>query len=211
MRTWVPRRGRWTGLACAAALGLGAVAGPGCIGTTDRRDFNREIQARGGGLTSELPISAVDTVAAALGVIDFEVRTLSVTPVDGTVVLEVRDPFAPENLDRYVVIRGSVWQVEPVQLAAGDVLDAQTFPVASVALDQVDAMVDSALAEFVPDGHVASMTVTRNADDPLDNTAGDTSGDTTEEIVISLALASPRAAGTARFTGDGELIAVVRA
>ena len=203
MRTWVPPRGGWAAFAGAAALGLGAVVGPGCIGTTDRRDFNQEIQARGGGLTSELPMTAVHTVASALGVIDFDVRTLSVTPLDGTVVLEVRNPFAPENLDRYMVVRGTVSQVEPVQLAAEEVLDGETFPVSGVALDQVDAMVDAALAGFVSDGYVTSMTVTRSPDD--------TPGDTTHEIVISFALESPRAVGTARFTGDGEPIAVVRA
>jgi hypothetical protein len=199
VRTWVPRRGRWAGLAPSAALGVAAVVAAGCIGTTDRTDFNREIQARGGGLTSELPTSAVDAVEASLGVIDFEVRTLTVTPLDGTVVLEVRAPAAPENLDRYVVRRGSVSQVEPIRLAADDVLDTQTFPVSGVALDQVEAMVDTALAEFVSDGYVTSMTVTRTIDD------------TADDIVVMLALESPRAAGTARFTGDGELIEVVRA
>jgi hypothetical protein len=78
--------------------------GAGCVGTTDRSDFNEEIQARGGGLTPDLPSSAVDTVA-----------------------------------------------------------------------------------------------IYRRADD----TAGD--------IVMTLALESPRAAGTALFTGDGDLIEVVRA
>lgn len=43
------------------------------------------------------------------------------------------------------------------------------------------------------------MTIYRRADD----TAGD--------IVITLALESPRAAGTALVTGDGDLIEVVRA
>ena len=190
MRTWLPRRGGWAGLALASA----AVLGVGCVGTTDRRDFNREIQARGGGLTSDLPTSAVDVVGEALGVIDFEVRTLIVTPLDGTVVLDVRDPSAHENLDRYVVRGGSVWQVEPIQLAAGDVLDTQVFPVSSVALDEVDAMVDTALVEFVSDGYVTSMTINRTA----------------EDVVVTLALESPRAAGTARFTGDGQLIEVVR-
>lgn len=190
MRTRVPWRGRWAGLVLASVAALGA----GCVGTTDRNDFNREVQARGGGLTSELPTSAVDAVAEALGVFDFEVRTVTVTPLDGTVVLDVRDPAAPGNLDRYVVRRGSVWQVEPVRLTAEDVLDEQTFPVSSVALDQTEAMVDAALAEFAAEGYVTSLTVVAAAG----------------EIVISLALESPRAAGTARFTGDGELIEVIR-
>ena len=197
MRTWAPRRGRWAGLALASATALGV--GAGCVGTTDRSDFNREIQVRGGGLTAELPSSAVDVVAASLEVDDFEVRTLTVTPLDGTVVLDVRDPAAPENLDRYVVHRGSVRQVEPIRLTSADDLHTQTFPVSGVALDQVEAMVDAALAEFAADGYVTSLTVYRSADAIAGN------------IVITLALESPRAAGTALFTGDGDLIEVVRA
>jgi hypothetical protein len=196
VRTSVARGGRRAGLAlaCAAALGVGA----GCVGTTDRSDFNEEIQARGGGLTSELPSSAVAAVAASLGVDDFEVRTLTVTPLDGTVVLDVRDPAVPENLDRYVVHRESVWQVEPIRLSAGDDLDTQTFPVSGVALDQVEAMVDTALAEFAAGGYVSALTIYRSEDDSAD------------DIVITLALESPRAAGTALFTADGDLIEVVR-
>ena len=184
-----PWRGRWASL---AALVL-ALMGAACIGTTDRSDFTAEIQQRGGGLTSELPMDAVDAVASRLGVDDFDLRTLTVTPQDGTVLLDVRDPAALEHLDRYEVRRGAVEQVQPVRLTATDILDTQTFPVSGLALDRVEDMVDTALAHFPSDGYVTSMSIDRTGDG----------------VEIELALESPRTAATARFTGDGELIDVV--
>jgi hypothetical protein len=186
----VPRRGWWESLGLLVLALLGA----GCIGTTDRSDFTAEIQERGGGLTSELPRDAVDAVAARLGVDDFEVRTITVTPPDGTVLLDVRDPAAPEHLDRYVVRRGAVDQVQPIRLTATDILDTQTFPVSRLALDRVEHMVDTALAQFPSDGYVTSMTIDRDSD----------------EVEIDLALESARTAATARFSGDGELVEVIR-
>lgn len=190
MRTTAARRGRW---ALIGALVL-AVAGAGCIGTTDRSDFTQEIQERGGGLTSELPRDAVAAVAAKLRVDDFDVRTLTVTPQDGTVLLDVRDPAVPEHLDRYVVRRGAVASVQPVRLHPTDILDTQTFPVSGLPLDRVEGMVDAALAQFSPGGYVTAMSIDRTADG----------------VEIELALESPRDAAAARFDGDGDLIELIR-
>jgi hypothetical protein len=168
----------------------------GCVGTTDRDDFTAIVQERGGGLDSDLPLGAVAAVADDLGVDDFAVRSLAVTPLDESVVLEVRDPDVPAHLDRYVVRRGSVDGVEPVRLSAGDDLDAETFPVSGLALQQTEAMVDAALAEFDdPGGYVTSLGAARDGDD----------------VAIALALESPRARATALFRADGALLEVVRA
>jgi hypothetical protein len=187
----MPGRARWVSVV-VAVCGLPMVGG--CIGTTDRGDFDEIIQERGGGFTSELPLDAVAAVAAELGVDDFEARSIAVTPPAETVVLDVRDPAVPENLDRYVVRGAAVDSVEPIRLAASDDLDAETFPVSGVALGQIETMVDSALAEFDAGGYVSSMTVSR----------------ITDGVVIQLALESPRSTGTARFTGEGELVEVTR-
>lgn len=198
MRRGGPGRGGWVGAVAAGLAAVVAVIGSGCIGTTDRAEFNETIRQRGGGLTSELPGDAVAAVAAELDVAvdDVEVRTVTVTPLDATVVLEVRDPAVPGNLDRYVVRRGAVDEVAPIRLAASDDLDAQTFPVAGLALDEVESMVDAALAEFGPGGYVSSLSAGRTG--PGDG------------VVIQLALESPRAAATARFTPGGELLEVTR-
>jgi hypothetical protein len=178
----------------AVACGAAVVAA-GCVGTTDRDDFTAIVQERGGGLTSDLPLDAVAAVGDELGVDDFEVRSLSVTPLDATVVLEVRDPDVPANLDRYVVWRGAVDGVEPIRLSAGDDLDAETFPVSGLALDETDAMVDAALAGFDdPGGYVTSLGAARDGGD----------------VAIGLALESPRASATALFTADGALVEVAR-
>jgi hypothetical protein len=103
------------------------------------------VRERGGGVTSDLPRDAVAAVANELGVDDFSVRSLSVSPLDATVVLDVRDPAVPAHLDRYVVRRGAVEGVEPIRLTVDDDLDAQTFPVSGLALDETEAMVDAAL------------------------------------------------------------------
>lgn len=171
------------------------VAAAGCIGTTDRDDFNRIIQDRGGGFTSDLPLDAVDAIAAEVGEDDFELRTISVTPSSETVVLEVRDPAVPENLDRYVVRRGDVDTVEPIRLSASDDLDQQTFPVSSLALDRVEQMADAALADFDRDGYVTSLSASQVSEG---------------EITFRLALESARSTASATFTAEGELIEVTR-
>lgn len=184
----------WARWASVVAVTCGAFVSGGCVGTTERDDFNAIMQERGGGLTSELPLDAVAAVAAELGVDDFEARTVTVTPAVETAMLDVRDPAVPENVDRYVVRRGAVESVEPIRLTASDDLDVETFPVSGLALDEIETMVDAALAEFDPEGYVSSMTVSRLPDG----------------VVIQLALESARSTGTARFTGEGELLEVSR-
>lgn len=176
------------------AVACGVVVVGGCVGTTDREEFDEIIQERGGGFTSELPLDAVAAVASDLGVEDIAVRSISITPPSEMVVMEVRDPSVPANLDRYVVRRGEVDEVEPVRLSATDDLDATTFLASEVALDRIEEMVDSALARFDPAGYVTSMSV------------GGTSG----SLTIHMSLESPRATATATFTGAGELVEVTR-
>jgi hypothetical protein len=156
--------------------------------------LQRHRPGRGGGLTSDLPLDAVAAVADELDVDDFEIRSLSVSPLDTTVVLDVRDPAVPAHLDRFVVRRGSVDDIEPIRLSADDDLDAQTFPVSGLALDETEAMVDAALADFDEGGYVSSLRADRQGD----------------ETAIVLALESPRATATATFTAGGELVAVTR-
>jgi hypothetical protein len=166
----------------------------GCVGTTDRDEFDAIIQERGGGVTAELPVDAVAAVADELGVDDFEMRLMSVSPPNQLAVIEVRDPAIPANLDRYTVRKGSVESVEPVRLSASDNLDAETFLASTVAFDRLDEMADTAVAGFDPEGYVTSIVVSGGGETPE----------------VRLSLESPRASGTATFTSAGELVEVVR-
>lgn len=110
--------------------------------------------------------------------------------------LAVRDPKIPGNLDHYRATGGELESVAPARVGAGTDLDDVTFAASEVAWDRVEAMVDTALAEFgAPDGHVARMSVLRHP------RAGP---------VVELALESARAGATARFSATGELLEVGR-
>jgi len=166
----------------------------GCVGTTDRDEFNEIIQERGGGVTADLPVEAVAAVADELGVDDFEMRQMTVSPPNQLAVIEVRDPAIPANLDTYTVRRGSVESVEPVRLSATENLDTTTFLASTVALDRLDEMADVAVGGFDPEGYVTAIVVSGGGETPT----------------IRLSLESPRASGTATFTSAGDLVEVVR-
>lgn len=166
----------------------------GCVGTTDRDEFNEIIQERGGGVTSELAQEAVDAIADELGVDDFALRVMTVSPPNELVVVEVRDPAVPANVDSYTVRRGDVESVEPVRLSAAVDLDAETVLVSSIAFDRFGEMADAAVAGFDPDGYVTSISVSGSG----------------ETATISMNLESPRASGHATFTAAGDLVEVTR-
>jgi hypothetical protein len=192
-------RGRRPRMACLSVAV--ATLAAGCVGATDRSDFQQVIASRGGGVTTELWMSSLDAVQNHLGTDDFEIRDLSLKGGDRPVVtLEIRDPSDADLLDRYTVRGGSdVSSVDPVIVSANESLGGHLFRVSELgALDNLDAMVDAALLEFGrPDGHVSFFSVSRPAEG--------------QAVVITAGLESDRATGTARFTADGELIGVERA
>lgn len=190
---------RWRDRRAGILLGACAlVAITGCVGATDRDDFNRIIEERGGGFTQEPVFDALGAVGDRLGIDpgQIELKILSITPTSELVVLEAQDPQVPQNLDRYVVHGDEIDSVEPIQVSATEDVDAVTFPAARVAFDRIEDIVDTALAEFDSEGaHVSSMNVSQWAEG---------------QIVFQLSLESPRATGSARFDAEGQLIEVER-
>ena len=180
-------------------LVVAAVVLTSCIGTISRQDFEEEIRSRGGGFRQELVLEVVADLEGRLGSDDLSVGLLSVTPSSATVVVEVRDPAAPANLDRYVYHRGDLTSAEPVRLSASDDLDAETVPLSALALDRLDEMVDAALGEYGVAGAYVDGIHLLVLPGP--------EGQPTETFIV-IGLESARSSADATFTASGELVGV---
>ena len=185
-----------------AALGAVAlvVTCAGCVGATDREDFETEVESRGGGFSQEIVADAVEGIADEVGTDDFEITQLVVSPLTPVVSAQVRDPRAPDQLDDYVFRGDELVDVTPVRLTDGTDLDSEALPIATFAIDRLDEVVDIALDEFgATDGYATSvqLSVSPRSDVP---------GPPLAQVVVSVE--SPRAAATVRFTADGELVGV---
>jgi hypothetical protein len=189
--------GRRIALVVAAAA---AVAASGCVGATERDDFESEVESRGGGFSEDIVSDAVEGIADEVGTAAFELTHLTVSPLTPVVSAQVRDPRAPDQLDDYTFRGDDLVDVAPVRVAAGTDIDAETLPIAAFAVEQLDEVVDVALDEFgAADGYATSVQLS------VEPSAGGT-GEPHGAIVVSVE--SPRAAATVRFTADGELVGV---
>lgn len=176
-----------------------AVLATGCVGVTDREDFDALVDSRGGGLSSDLVLSALDAAATEVGVApaELELTSITINPGSRNVVMTVRDPVQRGNLDRYLFsTRDGLGDPEPVQVRASDDLDAAAFRVGDVpALGRTEEMADAAFAALgFEEPHVESIT-------------GSAVGGA---VVVHMSVESARASGSARFGADGALIEAVR-
>lgn len=187
--------GRPARRASIGALAL-ALACAGCVGATDRDDFEAEIESRGGGFSEDIVADAVAAIAAELGTDDFEITHLTVSPLTPITSAQVRHPRAPDQLDDYTFRGDELVDVRPVRVSAGTDIDAEALPIGTFALDRLDEVVDVALEEFgATDGYATSVRL-------LVAPAPD--GGPVGAVVVDVE--SPRAAATVRFTADGELV-----
>ncbi|BAN00433.1 hypothetical protein [Ilumatobacter coccineus] len=180
-----------------AAIAL-AFAMSGCIGATDRADFDAEVRARGGGLTSAWIAEALDLVAAEVSVSptsEMQLLTLSINPPNRSMSATARRGDEPSFADSVVVSQGNVVAVSPIQNADRAPLDEVTFTVGEVALSDIESVGDEALREFgETDGFIDAITITLNNGEP----------------VMAMSLSSARRTATARFEADGTFIEVLR-
>lgn len=149
------------------AASIAAIALSACIGATPRADFDAEVRARGGGLTTGFVDASLTAVAGHVGSDDWrdlEVMFLTVTPGSRTITASVRDPGRPDFVDVIVVKDGDVLSTTPVQDAADLPLDDLVVLLGDVAIEPIDRVTSEALAAFdEADGYVTSLSVSRVA------------------------------------------------
>lgn len=169
----------------------------GCVGATERGDFEAEVQRRGGGVTTALVAGPLDRLRHALGVDDPQLLSLLAIPGDRIVVIEARDPDQPRHVDRYRSANGGLGSPEPVQVSARDDLDGRSFRVSDLpVLDDLESVADAAIAALGFAGsYVTSISTERHAG----------------QRVLVVQVSSPRAEGTVTFSSTGDLLSAVPA
>lgn len=180
------------------AIATLALAASGCIGATDRADFDAEVRARGGGITSAWIAEGVDLIAAEVGVSgtsEMQMVTLSISPPNRTVTGQARRGDQPNFVDVVTVKEGAVVSITPIQDADQLPLDDITFRADSVPIAEIEALGDTALAEFgEDDGFVTMISVSLNNGEPM----------------ITMSLASARRTARALFDASGTFLEVTR-
>jgi hypothetical protein len=163
------------GWSAALLLAMGPLAA--CIGSQTREAFEDEIHARGGGLSQRLAVEAVGAVEDELHVDGVRLRSLTLTP--GQVTLEVQVPGSVEDLDSYrygtsgMYGGGGLSGPEPVARSFDEAaLEGQVFTPEQAGVDRLDEIVDAALREAdLPGGYATSATVVRLGGQPDPQTA----------------------------------------
>lgn len=185
-------------LASGLAATLLAIAASGCIGATDRADFDAEVRARGGGLTSAWIAEALDLVAGEVSVTptsELELVTLAINSTDRSVSAQARRGDQNNFVDVVIVKQGEVVAITPVQDADQLPLDDITFTLSQLPLENIETLGDTALREFgEADGFVSRINVSLRDGSP----------------VITVSLVSARRTGKASFTADGTFIEMTR-
>jgi hypothetical protein len=172
----------------------------GCLGTTDRDEFEAEVQSRGGGFDESLVIDAAEAVGDRVGAVDFKITNLSTSPLSQVVTMRVLDPRNSKNIDDYTIRGGSIQVVNPVQVSVRNDIESKAFPIQSVALDKLNEMADEALADYETEGgYVNSVSI---------STKPAVGNPETVEPQISFNIESARSRAVAYFKADGTLISV---
>lgn len=139
--------GRSWSTAYAAILGM-AVLG-GCIGSISDEDFDRKVEERGGGLSEDLVQEAVAALQEEFHGQTVEFTSIGISPA--RITMEVRVPGTAEDLDMYAYgssgAHGGVGLSDPEPVPNQKSLEGELFRANQVELDQLDEMVDEALAE----------------------------------------------------------------
>ncbi|MFC9437772.1 hypothetical protein [Nocardia sp. NPDC057030] len=197
----------------------------GCIGAVDRADFDKIVQARGGGLVSDLPSTAFDTLRKRLGVPDIRAGVIMLTaPETGTtnwgmlaqppqvtrfgndnrdlftqdcaVHLRIQVPTSPEQQDDYTYANHTLHGPRPVHVSAAVHPGSEMFDVSEVSgLLRLEEVLDTAL------------TRTAVADGHVSAVIVSRIGD---EVRISVSVTAPRTTMVAEFDRTGTFLRMDR-
>ncbi|MEU7144276.1 hypothetical protein ABZ942_32865 [Nocardia sp. NPDC046473] len=200
-----------------------AVSTTGCIGAVDRADFEKVVQARGGGLVSALPNAALDSLRQRLGVSDLQASVIMLTAPesrstrwgmleqpaqvtrfsnenpdlftqDSAIHLRIQVPDHPAQQDDYTYANRTLHGPTPVHVSAAD--DPEMFDVREVSgLFRLEEILDTALARTaVPNGHVSAVIINRIDD----------------EVRITVDVTSPRTTMVTEFDRTGTFLRMSR-
>ncbi|WP_433654072.1 hypothetical protein ACQPW1_25730 [Nocardia sp. CA-128927] len=212
------RRSRLVAL-CGALLI--AVTTTGCIGAVDRADFEKVIQARGGGLVSTLPTAAIDTLRQRLGATDIHASVIllaapgsqnfrltmldqppqvtrfsnenrNLTNQDTAAHLRIRVPSRPDQQDDYTFTNGTLHGPTPVHVSASDDPDDEMFDVRDVSgLLRLEEILDTALTQAAVENGYVSSAMV--------NRIG-------PDTVITVNVSSPRTTVVTQFDRAGTFL-----
>ncbi|WP_405163975.1 hypothetical protein OG203_02300 [Nocardia sp. NBC_01499] len=201
-----------------------AVGTTGCIGAVDRADFEKTIQARGGGLVSALPATAIDALRQRLGTTEIHASVIVLTAPeshsltmfdqppqlsrfladnpdlltqDTAAHLRIQVPTHPDQQDDYTFANTTLHGPTPVHVSAFDDPDSEMFDIREVpGLLRLEHVVDTALTQSaVDDGYVSSVVVNRVG----------------PEILMTVNVSSPRTTVVAQFDRAGTFLRMSRA
>ncbi|MFI6169740.1 hypothetical protein ACIBCN_23375 [Nocardia sp. NPDC051052] len=198
-----------------------AVTTTGCLGAVDRADFEKVIQARGGGLVSALPSAAIDSLRQRLGTTEIHVSVIALTapasnsfrlsmldqqpPVtrfvdenhnlagqDPAAHLRIQVPTRPDQQDDYTFANGTLHGPTPVHVSAADHPDDEMFDVGDVSgLLRLEEVLDTAVTRAAVDGGYVTSVVV--------NRIG-------ADVVMTVNVTSPRTTVVAQFDRAGTFL-----
>ncbi|MFI6045021.1 hypothetical protein ACIA8C_25555 [Nocardia sp. NPDC051321] len=203
-----------------------AVTTTGCLGAVDRADFEKVIQARGGGLVSALPSAALDSLRQRLGATEIHASVIALTapasngfrlsmldqqpPVtrfldenhnlagqDPSAHLRIQVPTHPDQQDDYTFANGTLHGPTPVHVSAADNPDDEMFDVADVSgLLRLEDVLDTAIARAAVAGGYVTSVVV--------NRIG-------SDVVMTVNVTSPRTTVVAQFDRAGTFLRMSQA
>jgi hypothetical protein len=171
-------------LVLAAAVLLSA-----CGGITTS-ELEEEAQSRGGGLGQTLPLQALEAIEAETG---DRVLFTSMNMTLNSVTFQALVPGSDDELDTWTYSSGSLRDPSPVSGApTAEELRRQLIDPEAIVLDDLDALVDDAIAEAdLADGYAESVFISRS---------------TPDRVVIAVTVTNPRNTVRIEYRGNGDRI-----